>query len=66
MNDTRLLLTVPEAAERLRLGRSKIYELMQSREIAAVRVGRSVRIPVSALNEFVAKLEEESRDPLGA
>jgi excisionase family DNA binding protein len=57
-----LLLRVPDAAARLGLGRSKFYELVRSKEIATVRIGRSVRVPVSALRAWVdAKLEEGAR-----
>lgn len=50
----RLLLSVREAADVLGIGRSKLYELLASNELAVVRIGRSVRIPVSALEAFVA------------
>jgi excisionase family DNA binding protein len=52
----RLLLTVPEAAARLSLGRSKVYELLTRGELQAVRIGRAVRIPVAELEHFVARL----------
>ena len=57
--DDRLLLTVPEAARRLGMGRSFIYELVSKGEIKSIKLGRSRRIPVSALEEFIeAKLSE--------
>lgn len=56
-NDDRLLLSVVEAARRLGIGRTLMYDLMGSGEIPSVRVGRLRRIPVRALDEYVAALE---------
>jgi excisionase family DNA binding protein len=52
----RLLLTVEEAAERLSIGRTKAYELMASGELESVTIGRCRRVPVEALEPFVAAL----------
>jgi len=48
-----LLLTIPEAARVLAIGRSSVYELIDDRAFKVVRIGRSVRIPVSELELFV-------------
>lgn len=53
---TRLLLTVPEAAEALAVSRSKLYELLASGAIASVRIDRSRRIPLTALEDYVSGL----------
>jgi excisionase family DNA binding protein len=45
---TRLLLTVPEAAEVLAISRSKLYELLASGAIASIRIDGSRRIPLTA------------------
>jgi len=50
------LYTVKEAAEQLRLGQTKLYELIARRELAAVHIGRATRIPSAALDEFVQML----------
>ncbi len=39
----RLLLRIPEAAETLGIGRTKIYELIATGELPTIRVGRAVR-----------------------
>ena len=49
-----LLLSVEEAAEVLRLGRSTLYELIASGEIPSLTIGRSRRVPLAALKEWVA------------
>jgi excisionase family DNA binding protein len=52
----KLLLTPEEAAERLSVGRSRIFELIGSGRLRSVRLGASRRIPTSALVEFVNEL----------
>lgn len=49
-----VLLTVGEAARRLSLGRATTYQLLQRGELPAVRIGRAVRVPVRALEAWVA------------
>ena len=51
-----LLLTVDEAAERLGIGRTLVYALMQSGDLESVRIGRLRRIPADALPTFLARL----------
>jgi excisionase family DNA binding protein len=56
-----VLLVRPEDAARvLGVGRTKVYELMRSGALRSVRVGGLRRIPVAALDEFVARLEAEA------
>ena len=55
----KLLYTVPEAAAQLGLGRSKLYELLNSGALPTVRIGRAVRIPAAALEEWVARQVNE-------
>jgi len=52
----KLLLTPEEAAERLSVGRSRIFELIGSGRLRSVRLGASRRIPAVALAEFVEDL----------
>ena len=47
-------LTVPEAAEELRIPRSRCYELIQRGELPAVRIGeRSIRVNRVELERFL-------------
>ena len=48
-----LLLTMIEAARVLSIGRTTMYELVGAGEIDVVHIGRSARVPVEALQEFV-------------
>ena len=46
------LLTVPEAARYLGVGRKMVYELIERGEIRAVKVQGSVRLEKSSLDKF--------------
>jgi len=55
-------LTVPEAAEELRIPRTRCYELIQQGELPAVRIGeRSIRVNRRELERFLL----ESRRVVG-
>jgi excisionase family DNA binding protein len=51
----RLAVRVPEAARLLDIGRSKCYDLVRRGELPAIRVGKTVRIPLGALQEWVER-----------
>lgn len=57
---TNQLLTVEEAAERLKLGRTKIYELMDSGDLPSITFGRARRIPESAVDALITRKLEEA------
>ena len=61
---TQLLLTVPEAAKALAISRSKLYELLTAGLVRSVRIDGSRRVPVEALETYVASLldQEERTD----
>lgn len=50
-----LLIRVEEAARMLSLGRSTIYELMASGELPSVTIGTARRIPLAALQSWIAE-----------
>ena len=49
----RLLLSYYEAAETLGICERAVWQLVKDGELRAVRIGRSVRIPVKELNQLV-------------
>ena len=51
-----LLLTVPEAAKRLSLGRATVYGLIYEGSLESVKIGKSRRVPVDAIDQFIAAL----------
>ena len=58
---TRPLLYKPEeAAEALRVSRTRIYELIRGGQLESVKSGRNRRIPAEALDEYVARLRDEA------
>ena len=59
--DDRILLTVDDAAVRLSMGRTLVYQKVLSGEIASVKIGRSRRIPVMALTAYVERLREKAK-----
>ncbi|MFE6385194.1 helix-turn-helix domain-containing protein [Nocardiopsis dassonvillei] len=55
---TELLLTVEEAADRLRVSRWMVYNLIRSRTLRTVKIGRRRLVPVAALPECLEALED--------
>ncbi|WP_432014997.1 excisionase family DNA-binding protein [Streptomyces cucumeris] len=55
-----VLLTVEEAARRLRIGRTTCFRLVLAGEIESVMVGRLRRVPTDAVPAYVAKLRHRS------
>lgn len=53
----KLLLTPEEAAELLGVGRSTVYDLLRLGLLPSVKIGRSRRVRVSSLRDYVATLE---------
>ena len=56
------LLTVPEAARRLNLAPSYLYELVRKGQLPALRLGRYVRLRPETLRTFIAA--QETQKPL--
>jgi excisionase family DNA binding protein len=57
---SKLLLKPEEAAHLIGVGRSKMYELMASGAVKSVKIGALRRVPVAALDEYVAALVEQN------
>ena len=55
----KLLLSPEEAAEALGVGRSRVYDLMRTRQLHSVRIGKSRRVPVAAVHAYVERLTEQ-------
>ncbi len=56
-----LLYTPEDAGRVLGLGRSKVFELLADGQLSSVQIGRSRRIPRTALESFVAGLQAQVR-----
>ena len=55
-NLTDELKDVPEAAERLRCGRTHVFHLIKTGELRSVRIGRKRLIPASEIDAYVDRL----------
>jgi excisionase family DNA binding protein len=55
VDETRLLLKAEAVARKLSVGRATAYELMASGILPTVRIGRSVRVPARALEQWVER-----------
>ena len=51
----RLTVRVPEAAEMLSIGRSTLYQLIGSGDIATIKAGRTTLVPVESIKDFINK-----------
>ena len=56
----RLLLSVPEVAQTLGLGRIKVYELIACEGLPVIRFGRAVRVSVASLEQWVEQREKQN------
>jgi excisionase family DNA binding protein len=52
------LLTVAQVMARLQIGRHTVYDLIRSRRLRSVRIGRCRRIPAAALRDFLNTLTD--------
>lgn len=57
-----LLLTVDQVAARLQLSRWSVYNLIRSRELGSVTIGRSRRITEEVLCDYIRRLSERESD----
>lgn len=56
----RALLSIPEVGEALHLGETKVKELVARGDLLSVKIGKSRRIPTSAVQAYVERLVSES------
>ncbi|MER5181312.1 helix-turn-helix domain-containing protein [Streptomyces sp. NPDC002896] len=54
------LLTVPEVMARLKLGRSKVYDLIRSHRLISIKIDGARRIPADAVRDFILDQIEEA------
>lgn len=54
-----MLFTVEQVAQILGIGRSTVFQLIKSEQIESIRLGRSRRIPVDAMQNYVDELRAE-------
>jgi excisionase family DNA binding protein len=59
----RLLVTIQEAAVVLAVGRSTIYQLIWTGQLTPIHIGRSVRLALEELEDFVDSRLTSDRRP---
>lgn len=52
---TRDIISIEELCEALSIGKNTAYSLLNSKEIAAFRIGRSWKIPKESVSEYINK-----------
>ncbi|MFF6992216.1 excisionase family DNA-binding protein [Streptomyces sp. NPDC010273] len=58
---TLVLLTVEEAARRLRIGRTTCFALIRTGELESIDIGRLRRVPADAPAEYLARRRAAKR-----
>ncbi|MCG8914831.1 helix-turn-helix domain-containing protein [Actinokineospora sp. PR83] len=56
----RKLYRVEEVARIMQIGRSKVFDLMRSGELASVKIGGSRRVPARAIDSYLDRLMDEA------
>uniref|UniRef100_A0AAU3GQA5 Helix-turn-helix domain-containing protein n=1 Tax=Streptomyces sp. NBC_01401 TaxID=2903854 RepID=A0AAU3GQA5_9ACTN len=55
------LPTAPQVMARLQLGRSAVYDLLRTGQLASITLGRARRIPAHALADFIrTRVDQEA------
>jgi excisionase family DNA binding protein len=49
------LLTVPEVMARLKVGRTKVYDLIRTHRLVSIKVDGCRRIPADSLGDFIRR-----------
>ena len=57
-----MLFTAEEVADILHIGRSTVFKLMKQNQLESIRLGRSRRVPIDALQNFVEDLRQGWRE----
>jgi len=52
------VLTVAETCERLRISKTKFYDLKRAKELETMKIGRLTRVPIDSITKYI----NEQRD----
>jgi excisionase family DNA binding protein len=53
------LITVQDTAAMLSIGRTAAWELVRKHKIKSIKIGRTRRVPIAAIQEYIAQLLED-------
>jgi excisionase family DNA binding protein len=59
MESKSILVSVAEVAQMLSIGRTAAWELVRKLKIKSVKIGRTRRVPIAAIEEYVLRLMDE-------
>jgi excisionase family DNA binding protein len=51
-----MLVTVDQVAKMLGIGRTTAWELVRKQKIKSVKIGRTRRVPIEAIQEYIERL----------
>ena len=60
----RPVLTIPEAADALRVSRATVYRIIDDGDLQSIMVRGVMRVRLSALNRYLDALERRARDEM--
>jgi excisionase family DNA binding protein len=55
-----MVYRVEEVARVLKVGRTKVFDLIRSGELSSVKIGGSRRIPARSVNDYLSRLIAEA------
>ena len=59
MESKPILVSVIEAAQILSIGRTAAWELVRKQKIKSVKIGRTRRVPIVAIQEYIQRLMDD-------
>ena len=59
MESKPILVSVVEVARMLSIGRTAAWELVRKQKIRSVKIGRTRRVPIVAIHQYIQRLLEE-------
>lgn len=65
MEDTKLTLSVEEAAKQLGIGRNLAYDKVKTGEIPVIKIGKRLLVPKKALEKLLAEPPPLNLTPAG-
>jgi excisionase family DNA binding protein len=57
--ERKMLCSVHDVAAMLSIGRTAAWELVRKRKIRSVKIGRTRRVPLAAIQEYIERLLNE-------
>ncbi len=54
-----LLLTIPQVAQSLNIGRTKVYDLINREGLPTVKLGTAIRVPATSLKSWIERREQQ-------